>query len=378
MRKLFSYLAMTVLGAAVACGLTACSSDEPAPALENIVGHNVTPLTQDGVMVATFSTQPAGIAITKVSTDSKGFEVTDVKHIENDMWQVTLNVSDFACVKSGEQIRLTIAQSDSVAVTAQVNVEDPFSIVGKYDVACPETFTIYDLETKQTIGLPVLITAENAADLDDITSMELVNVGLLGKDDLTADLFEVKPMTDEVGCYLVGTKKIVDKIMSQQNPTMLRPYGIRITGKNGRTAVVDLYTFACPSETTYTNDALTVDAPELSNIGFKKEGTLDAKTPLLRIGFRYPIEASDPDLAKFTQKLMYVLDSEGNKVNNPMIANTVDISTYNLDYTLTGAVNSNIAPGTYYNVYRYELSWDFRGKSYPRIAANINYELNVK
>ncbi len=76
--------------------------------------------------------------------------------------------------------------------------------------------------------------------------------------------------------------------------------------------------------------------------------------------------------------MMYILDSNGQEVDNPMLISDINITTFELDYILSGSANADITPGTYYNVYRYVLNWDFRGKTYPRIAANINYEVSVK
>lgn len=360
--------------------MTSCSSekDEPAPVLESIAVDNVTSLTEAGEMSVTFTPKPAGAVISAANTDAKGFEVAKIEQTGNKQCQVTLKVTDFAYVKSGETIRLTLSQADGVSASANVAVEDPFSIEGRYGLAYPQSFTLYDKESKQTIGLPVIATADEISDLAEIASMQFVTVSNVISNGWTSDLFELKAMTDEVGCFLVGTQEAIDKICEQKIPTSLRSFGITLTAKNGRKTTIDLESYVCPPETTFENEALTATTTELSSAGFKKQGVLDASLSMRRIGFLEPLDNADPDASKFYQEMMYILDSNGQEVNNPMLISDINITTFELDYILSGSANTDITPGTYYNVYRYELDWDFRGKTYPRIAANINYEVSVK
>ena len=360
--------------------MTSCSSekDEPAPVLESIAVDNVTSLTEAGEMSVTFTPKPAGTVISAAKTDAKGFEVAKVEQIGNEQCQLTLKVTDFSYVKSGEIIRLTLSQADGVSASANVTVEDPFSIEGRYGLAYPQSLTLYDKESKQTIGLPVIATAGDITDLAEIASMQFVTVSNVVSNGWTADLFELTAMTDEVGCFLTGTQKAVDKIIEQKIPTSLRSFGITLTAKNGRKTTLPLETYVCPPETTFQNDALTATASELSDADFRKRGTLDAALSLRRIGFLEPLSTSDPDASKFEQSMMYVLDGGGNEVDYPVMINTINITNCELDYILLGAENANLSPGNYYNVYRYELNWDYRGKTYRRIAANINYEVTVK
>ena len=380
MKKLFKYLATTLFGTAMACAMAACSSDDdaPAPVLESIVVDNVTPLSEAGEMTATFTASPAGALISTAKLNADGFEVSKVESKGNNKWQVTIKVTDFTFVKSGETLRLTLAQADGVAATAEITVEDPFSIEGKYSIAYPESFTLYDMELKQTIGLPIIVTAENITDLDEIASMQFVTVSNVISNGWTADLFELKAMTDEVGCFLVGTQKAVDKIIEQKIPTSLRSFGITLTAKNGRKTTVDLESYVCPPETTLENEALTATVAELSSADFKKQGSLDASLSMRRIGFLEPMDKADPDASKFYQEMMYILDDNGQMVDGPILISDINITKFELDYILSGSSNADVTPGTYYNVYHYELNWDFRGKTYPRIAANINYEVSVK
>lgn len=377
MKNLLMYLVMIAL---LLGFMTSCSSekDEPAPVLESIAVDNVTSLTEAGDMSVTFSPKPAGAVVSAANTDAKGFEVAKIEQIGNEQCQVTLKVTDFAYVKSGETIRLTLSQADGVSAFANVTVEDPFSIEGRYGLAYPQSFTLYDKGSKQTIGLPVIATAGDITNLAEIVSMQFVTVSNVVSNGWTADLFELTAMTDEVGCFLTGTQKAVDKIIEQKIPTSLRSFGITLTAKNGRKTTLPLETYVCPPETTLQNDALTATVSELFDADFRKQGTLDAALSLRRIGFLEPLSESDPDASKFEQSMMHVLDGSGNEVNNPVMINTIDITNCQLDYILLGAENANLSPGIYYNVYRYELNWDYRGKTYPRIAANINYEVTVK
>lgn len=380
MKKSFKYLAATLFGAAMTCTMAACSSDDdgPAPVLESIAVDNVSSLTEAGEMTATFTASPAGAVISTATLNADGFEVSKIESKGNDRWQVTIKVTDFAYVKSGETLCLTLAQADGVAVTAEVTVEDPFSIEDKYSIAYPESFTLYDMELKQTIGLPIIATAGDITDLAEIASMQFVTVSNVISNGWTADLFELKAMTDEVGCFLIGTQKAVDKIREQKIPTSLRSFGVTLTAKNGRKTTLPLETYVCPPETTFQNEAFSATVVELTSADFKKEGTLDIALSLRRIGLLNPMEQSDPDASKLEQEMMYILNSSGETVSHPVMFNNIDITTFELDYILSGYADATLAPGVYYNVYRYELDWDFRGKTYPRIAANINYEVSVK
>lgn len=215
-------------------------------------------------------------------------------------------------------------------------------------------------------------------DLAEIASMQFVTVSNVISNGWTADLFELKAMTDEVGCFLVGTQEAIDKICEQKIPTSLRSFGITLTAKNGRKTTIDLESYVCPPETTFENEALTATTTELSNAGFKKQGVLDVSLSMRRIGFLEPLDNADPDASKFYQEMMHILDSNGQEVDDPMLISDINITTFELDYILFGSANADITSGTYYNVYRYVLNWEFRGKTYPRIAANINYEVSVK
>lgn len=380
MKKLFKYLVAALFGTAMTCAMAACSSDDdgPAPVLESIAVDNVSSLTEAGEMTATFTASPAGAVISTATLNANGFEVSKIESMENNKWQVTIKVTDFGYVKSGETLRLTLAQADGVAATAEFTVEDPFSIEGKYSIAYPESFTLYDMELKQTIRLPIIATAGDITDLAEIAFMQFVTVSNVISNGWTADLFELKAMTDEVGCFLVGKQEAVDKIREQKIPTSLRSFGITLTAKNGRKTTLPLETYVCPPETTFQDEAFSATVAELTSADFKKEGTLDIALPLRRIGFLNPMEASDPDASKFEQEMMYILNSSGETVNDPVMFNNIDITTFELDYILSGSAGTTVAPGIYYNVYRCELDWEFRGKTYPRIAANINYEVSVK
>lgn len=380
MKKLFKYLAAALFGTAMTCAMVACSSDNdsPAPTLESITADNVSPLNEAGEMTATFTASPAGVVISTATVNTKGFKVSRVESKGNNKWQVTIKVTDFTYVKSSEPLRLTLAQADGVSATAEITVEDPFSIEGKYSISYPESFTLYDMYLKQTIGLPIIATAEDITDLAEIASMQFVTVSNVVSNGWTADLFELKAMTDEVGCFLTGTPKAVDKIIGQKIPTSLRSFGITLTAKNGRKTTLPIETYVCPPETTFQNEAFSATVAELTSADFKKEGTLDIALSLRRIGFLNPMETSNPDASKFQQEMMYILNSSGETVDNPIMFNNININTFKLDYILSNAAGADLNPGIYYNVYRYEMDWNFRGKTYPRIAANINYEVSVK
>lgn len=374
--KLLKSLFMALL---TVCGMSACSSSDegPAPKLENISVSNVSELTEAGEMTATIRVVPSGAQIAE-ATSSPGFAVESLVRKGDGEWTVTLKVTDFSALASSGSVSLTVSQPDGIKASAEIPVTDPFSVEGKYGLVYPKSYTLYDSGSGKAIGLPLIVTADKLGDLADVAAMRFISHGNVISNGWQASWFELQPISDEVGCFLLAKKEAIDKISNQKVPQSLGTFAVAVIDRNGRQKVIQLENlYACCPETTFRNDELQMTLSQLADAGFRKEGRLDVSAAMRRIGLYEGRGPEDIDWAKVGQHSLGMTDKENAKISTPFAACSVDFKTFELSYTLSGTAGAGLAAGTYNDVVRYVSEWSYRGKTYQRIVADVKYEITL-
>jgi hypothetical protein len=383
MKKIFTYSIMALLST---FAISSCSDDEdrPAPDLDGITMDNVSPLNEAGVLTATFTATTADARIASASTTTKGFAVEKVESKGNGIWQVTVKATDFAYVQNGQTVDLTVAQADGINASAVLNVNDPFSIENRYTLAYPYTYSLTDAATKKAIDLPLIINAADEAELANISGFMFIHKPM-GNTSVTAngwkaEWFELSPMEDGKGAYLTAKQEAVDKMATQKTPQSLSTFCVAAVAKNGRMQLFPLTNvYACCSETILKNDALQVTAADLKESGYEKHGTFDASGAMNRIGIFGSDRTQDIDWKNISSTVLHTLAPDGKPLENDnFFVSYIMFPERNANYYFSGEPEADYQPGTYLNVERYTLDWKYNGKTYPRISADLQYEIVIK
>lgn len=364
---------------------TACDNEDenqPAPALKSIAMNHVSPLTEEGVLSATFNVEPVDARVDKATIDNKGLTVENVKSKGNGEWEITAKVVDFGYIKAGQSVTLTVTQSDGIQAEAQMTVEDPFSVDGKYQLVSPHSYSVCSIGTGKPIGLPLIVTTKNETDLKEISDFKFTNKEGLVVNGFSAGWFTLEPMKDETGVFLVAKQEAIDKLKEQKIPQQLNVFNLVIICKNGRNQVTPLDgVYASYPEQTLQNESLSITSKELADPNFEKEVSFDATPVMARLGF-YNSKNNDVKWSEATGIENGFFDENGQLLEGenfivPIIMQEGD-KTFTGTVSLSGQENAPFNPGVYFYVTRFSLDWKYNGKTYPRIDANLKYKITIQ
>lgn len=361
---------------------TACGNEDenqPAPALKSIGMNHVSPLTEEGVLSATFNVEPADARVGKATIDNKGFTVENIESKGNGEWEVIAKVVDFGYIKASQPVTLTVTQPDGIQAETQMTVEDPFAVDGKYQLVFPHSYSVCSIETGKPIGLPLIVTAKNEADLKEISDFKFANKEGLVVNGFSADWFKLEPMKDETGVFLVAKQEAIDKLKEQKIPQQLYVFNLVIICKNGRAQITPLEgIYASYPEQTLQNEDLFITLKELADPNFEKEVSFDATSVMARLG--YNSKYKDWDVVKATEKGTFDENGqllEGENFIVPIIWSKTD-KTFTGTVSLFGQENAPFKPGVYFYVSRFSFDWEYNGKTYPRIDADLRYQITIR
>lgn len=386
MRKSLKYLA---LSAAALLAMTSCKSNDDEPAvLRSITVESVTPLTEDGMMTATIKTDPDGARLTLATVNSNAFLTQRLASKGDGRWEVDIKVTDFLNCRNGQTVRLTVQQSDGIQAVADITVNDPYSIEGKYTMVSPLTYSLTDVESGKAIGLPMIITGQEPAELAKISKFlftdKVIDGSTVSVNGWKSSWFVLQPIDGECGAYLVAKQEAIDKMATQKVPQNLGTFCLALIGEYGRVQICSLdNVYACPSQTSVTDDALQATVAELKDPAFKKDGVIDGTKAANRLGLHYMGSATE-DISKSMLQTdeLGVFAADGKKVENDdfFIAgtNTDFLKDCKLDYQFYGNADVTVTPGSYTYRMLYRLDWTHAGVAYPRINARLSYDLTIK
>lgn len=364
---------------------TACSNEDenqPAPALKSIAMNHVSPLTEEGVLSATFNVEPADARVGKATIDNKGFTVENIESKGNGEWEVTAKVVDFGCIKASQPVTLTVTQPDGIQAETQMTVEDPFAVDGKYQLVFPHSYSVCSIETGKPIGLPLIVTAKNEADLKEISDFKFTNKEGLVVNHFSADWFKLESMKDETGVFLVAKQEAIDQLKEQRVPQQLSIFNLVIICKNSRSQLTPLKdVYASYPEQTLENEDLCITSEELADPTFNKEVSLDAKAVMVRLGL-YNRKSNDVKWSEVMQTENGFFNESGQPLEGenfivPMITQEED-DTFKATVSLFGQENAPFKPGLYFYVTRFSLDWKYNGKTYPRIDADLKCKIAIQ
>ena len=191
--------------------IPSCSSEEEIIILQDVkVNSESFNLAEDGSTTIEVKVVPENTPIAKavLSTslfnESGVFEVTRLTPKGNGVWQIAAKVKDFSRIQNGQDVILSVYQEDNMYIQTTLNINDPYSIEGKYTPVHPQAFTFYSAEDGKLMEIPFIITADNAADLAAISydNIKVVNGTGSSTPSISITHFAIAPMTGKTGFYL--------------------------------------------------------------------------------------------------------------------------------------------------------------------------------
>ncbi len=377
------------MGVVALTAMTSCGSDDDEPAvLRGVTVEKTTPLTQDGLMTATIKTEPEGARLTLASVNSSAFLAQRLESMGSGVWEVDIKVTDFMNCRNGEKVQLTLSQSDGTYATAEITVDDPYSIEGKYSMVSPLTYSLTDVESGKAIGLPMIITAQDKSELTDISKFvftdKIIDGSTISVNGWKNTWFELNPIDGECGAYLMAKQEAIDKMATQKIPQNLGTFCLSLVGRYGRVQHISLDNiYACPAEATLTDDGLQATVAELKDPSFQRSGVLDATKAANRIGLHYMGSApEDISGSSLMTTELGIFTADGRLVENDdffIAGTTFDfLKDYKLDYQFYGNADVTVTPGSYTYRMLYRMDWTHAGVTYPRINARLSYDLMIK
>lgn len=385
MKKIIDVLFLTFITLSV---MTSCSSDsdEPNLPLEGIEINSATPLDENGDMTVILTANPKEAKITSAEVPSNPLlipdwiKVTKLEVQSDGKYRMALRVTDFSEVKSTNTVEVKFSQADGMYTHATVKVDDPYSIQDKYTLASPRTFSYHSADKDDVLGtgLPVIVVAEKQDDLAqiDINNIILLNGATTQK--LGADYFDIVPMEGVSGFTL---KMKADKLAdAQKSVTTFESLNFRVLlpGKYKRFANLHLHAAAFAPQAIVENEALTMLKSDLSNPYFSNEFGFDVTNDFKHMGIIMGEHEFKGRYHGFYNENGVMVEDEDSRpfIIYDFIRDTTEgnIKCY---LTLEGYTEFNCAPGTYYDVWRYQQLWEYDGKTYNPICADLKFKIVI-
>ncbi len=378
MKNAWAVMLLIVMGIAV----SACSDDDEPAVLEGVKADASSyQLNEAGETTVEFTVSPANASIDNVALiGTDAFELIGKASVGNGKWTISLKANDFAKVTASNTVSLLVAQTSGAQKEITVNLEDPYSIDGKFALNHPRAFNFYGIEEGHTYetGLPVIVMAENGGNLATIKDLKIVNGVTTQK--VGVDYFvAVKLENGLTGVELkVNPEKLNELKALVPTITTLQLYAV-LTSNNGRIARLLLSAMTCaPEGTPVVDDQLTATAAEITDPDFLKTVSIDVTSKLKRIGVmgmgpgNGDIQIEDIGLfneagEKVTQESCMVLvgpDTEGKMICN---------------FNLMGDNQYKLQPGTYTYVQRYHVTYGYgNGVKFQTVCADLKYQVIIK
>lgn len=284
-------------------------------------------------------------------------------------------VTDFTQIKQENAITLSVGQTGGTSSEVMLVVNDPYTIENKFTLAHPKGFNYYSAkEPWYETGLPVVIAAQNQDDLALIESKNIKVVDGAVSHQVGAAHFSMIPMVDETGFTLKVSPEKLEEVQKAIPTFSILDFNVQLTSKNNRVASLPLTVTACTPQATVEDDALTLSQADLSNPDFEKDFNIDVTHKLRHMGIL--------EKTGFATEELDLLNENGESVDDaPFIVtlfNTDADSNTKCSVNLTGDAEYNYAPGTYYYVQRCSQPWQYNGKTYNPICADLRFKIVIE
>lgn len=361
--------------------LQACSNDEEPAVLAGVeVNGTSFQMTEDGEVSLGFTVTPADASVDNIALSRGGeaFKIIDNVPAGHGKWTVRLKATDFANVRPDNKVTLSIAQRGGVTKEADFNIEDPFSIDGKFDIFCPRAFDFYGAEDshKDDTCLPILINATNESDFAMINVKDIKLTTGVTSQKVSPDCFVLEPMADNAnGVVMKADQSKLEDLKSAIPTYTTLEYRLILTSGSGRMAVLPLSVIACrPQGTIVENEDLTIAKADIENPDYHKGITLDVTHNLRQIGvMELGNNVTIEEIGLFNDKGEtiadgsilpdYITDDKGNMV---------------CDFNIYGDNEFNLAPGTYTYVQRFHVTVTAKGVKYTTVCADLRFKVVIK
>ncbi len=376
MKRLF-YILMLVAGVS----LQACDSNEEPTVLEDVeVIGSAFRLDEAGEVSLQFAVTPAEANVAEVVLANGGdaFDITDVRPNGQGKWTVVLKVTDFSRIASGNTVTLRIAQEGGQSKDADFNIEDPFSIEGRFGLSNPRAFNYYGIETdhQDATCLPVIVTAGNEADLAEIGANDIKVIDGVTNQKVGAEYFIVEPMQNDVVGFVLKTDP--DRLADLKSvvPTFdTLNLGVVLTAGNGRVATLQLHSQICaPQGAPVEDDRLTLAKADLDNPDYENTIAVDVTYSLRHIGvvnLDSNVEIEEIGL----------LDDNGQPVEETSfipLFNTDNDGKMICGFGVYGSNEYSLNPGTYTYVSRFHVYTPVGNVRYQSVCADLRFKVVVR
>lgn len=382
-QKLFLNIGAMILAGVMSLAFTSCGSDDEPVFLQGVEASGSTfDLNEAGVVSVKFSVTPADapvdfIALTK---GAETFEVVNTTSTGNGNWSVGLKAKDLAALKANNAITLRVAQSSTASSEINVNIADPFSIAGKFEISNPREFDYYGVEPEHKFEtcLPFVVTAKNASDIAllDATATKVTD-GVTSQV-VSASNFVFSQMNGDLFGYVlrVNPDKLADVQAAVPTYATIN-YRVFLISKNGRSDVLLLSAAACaPQGTPIVDNQLTATSAELVNPDFSKVVTLDVTNKLRHVGV-----ASLKGQGDVTIEEIGMMNDKGEIVREESftpVYKMTDDGKMLCDFSISGSAQSRIAAGNYTWVQRFHVTMTIGGVKYTTACADLRFTFTVK
>lgn len=359
----------------------ACSNDDEPAVLAGVeVNGTSFQMTEAGEVSLGFTVTPADASVDNITLVKGGeaFEIIDKAPAGDGKWSVRLKATDFANVLADNNVTLSIAQNGGVTKEADFNIEDPFSIDGKFDIFAPRAFNFYGAEDshKDATCLPILINATNESDLGMINMKDInLTTGAITQK-VSPDCFVLEPMADNAnGVVMKANPSKLDELKSAITTYTTLEYRLILTSRNGRMAALPLSVMTCrPEGSMVENEELTIAKGDIENPDYHKEITLDVTHNLRQIGV---MELGN----NVTIEEIGLLNDKGESVAEGSIIpdyKTDDKGNMVCDFNIYGANKFNLAPGTYTYMQRFHVTVTVKGAKYTTVCSDLRFKVVIK
>lgn len=377
--NLWRSVSALLMAGCICCTMPSCSDDD-APAVIEAAQPTASAyeLNEAGEVALEFEVVPGDAQVDEVTIvgGNSAFESKGFTPKGNGKWLLNAKVTDFTQIKQDNAITLSVGQTGGASSEVMLTVIDPYTIENKFQLEQPKGFNYYsaDKENLYATGLPVALKPLLPENLDLIDTENIKVVDGTPSHPIGVAHFIKTPLEGEVGFTLrINPEKLeeVQKAIPTFSPL---DFNVQLTSKNNRVASLPLTTMACTPLTTVEDDALTVSVAELSNPDFEKEFDIDVTHKLRHIGIL--------EKTNFEAVEMGLLNEKGEPVDDaPFIVGLFDTDANGntkCSVSLMGDAEFNYAPGTYYYVQRCSQPWEYNGKTYNPVCADMRFKIVIE
>lgn len=376
--NLWRSVSALLMAGCICCTMPSCSDDDTPAVIEAAQPTaSAYELNEAGEVALEFNVIPENAQVdeVKIVGGYSAFEAKGFTSKGGGKWQLNAKVTDFTQIKQENAITLSVGQTGGTSSEVMLVVNDPYTIENKFTLAHPKGFNYYSAkEPWYETGLPVVIAAQNQDDLALIESKNIKVVDGAVSHQVGAAHFSMIPMVDETGFTLKVSPEKLEEVQKAIPTFSILDFNVQLTSKNNRVASLPLTVTACTPQATVEDDALTLSQADLSNPDFEKDFNIDVTHKLRHMGIL--------EKTGFATEELDLLNENGESVDDaPFIVtlfNTDADSNTKCSVNLTGDAEYNYAPGTYYYVQRCSQPWQYNGKTYNPICADLRFKIVIE